>query len=370
MRVLTIAILAGGLLLADPIAGQSTLRLGTWNLEHLGYRQPPRKEADYAKMADVIRRTKVDVLAVQEIGGPEPLGKLCHAIGPGYSFVLGTTGGFRGNPGRISVGFVWNQRRVEFVQAEELLDLPRKVDGLPIFHRVPVAAVFRRRGGGLDFRAIVVHLKASRGSTNEAKRSAEVSMLANYLRELRQDENEDRDVVVLGDFNHTYGAPAHTAFMQHEVVSYLKPTRLRPTIVHFPEPIDHLAIGDGLEDELLTDSLTVHGDEAEADAVAWRSACSDHIPVTVDLRSEPDGDPRAQFRPVAKAHMLLPGAVPRPTAAKALTVGTAVDLITDDTTYHGVLAAPLGDWAILSLAEGGQVAIPRERIREVRPRKP
>ena len=370
MRALPVSLLACALALAGPVAGQSTLRIGTWNLEHLGFRKPAREDSDFARIGAVIRELGVDVLAVQEIGGPAPLAKLCREIGPSYSYVLGTTGGFYNDPGRISVGFVWNDDRVEMVQAADLLELPRRVDKLPIFHRIPVSAVFRSRDGGLDFRAIAVHFKAGRGASNEQKRTAEVNTLGGYITELLQGATEDRDIVVLGDFNHTYDAPAHEAFMRHGVVSYLRPAALRPTIVHFPEPIDHIALGPGLLPERIGGSLTVHGDAAEADAASWRETCSDHIPVTLDLSTAEDQDPTGTFRAASKEHTLLP-APPEPAATEEgatpgmLKVGVTVTVITDDARHRGVLAQPLGDWVILILPNNRVLALPRERVREI-----
>lgn len=359
-------------------AAQETLRLGTWNLEQLGFRKERRTEADYREMAGVIRELAVDVLAVQEVGGPEPLNVLCTALGPSYRFVLGTTGGFRGDSGRISVGFVWNRDRVELVQAEELLHFPRESDGLPIFHRVPVSAVFRSRGGGLDFRAVVVHLKASRGTTNEAKRKAEVATLAGYLKELAETPGEDRDVVVLGDFNHTYGSPAHTEFLRGGVVTYIKPAQLRPTILHFPEPIDQVAITPGLAEEIVEGSFTVHGDRAAADPAAWRKACSDHIPVTVLLLDDTDRDPEARFTLTDEQHRLqVGGGTATVTAsgkepAAPFAVGTAVTVRhrpgsdrPPPVDTSGVLLAPLGDWVMLQLANGHHLAIPASQVDSV-----
>lgn len=373
MRVHQCVIAACLALLASAAGAQDTLRLGTWNLEQLGFREQPRTAADHREMARVIRELPVDVLAVQEVGGPEPLGVLCSALGPAYEFVLGTTGGFGDDSGRISVGFVWNRDRVELLQAEELLDLPRESQGLPIFHRVPVSAVFRSRRGGLDFRAVVVHLKASRGTTNERKRVAEVAALAGYLKALAAAPEEDRDVVVLGDFNHTYGAPAHAEFLRHDVVTYVRPAQLRPTILHFPEPIDHVAIGPGLAEELVDGSFTVHGDRAAADPDAWRKACSDHIPVTVQLRDDQDRDPDARFRLANAAHRLAisgGGTADGPEPASPFAVGTAVVVVhePDHQQSSGVLLAPLGDWVILELPDRSQFAIPASRVASVHAR--
>jgi endonuclease/exonuclease/phosphatase family metal-dependent hydrolase len=379
------------------------LRIGTWNLEHLGQHDNARTDDDFRKIAAFILDLDVAVLAVQEVAGPEPLARLVGelnaraaplagapsaATAPPFQFVLGTTGGFGDGTGRISVGFLWDDRRVELCQAEELLQLPRERDGLPIFHRVPVAAVFRARaggtGGGLDFRAITVHLKASRGTTNDAKRKAEVQSLLAYIGELHAKQGEDRDILVLGDFNHGYGSPAHAAFTANGLVRYLRTDGDPPTIVHFAEPIDHLAITeDGLDLEVVPASRRVHDELLrELGQEAWRATYSDHLPVTVDLIAELDRDPQARFSPAGAAQELLPGsgaaaaaqpvspgpAPGAPPAADAFPVGCQVTVTyrgfegEPERQQKGTLREPLGDWVVIDAGSDGVLAFPAARV--------
>lgn len=289
---------------AEPTGESPRVRLGTWNLEHFGSRNPARTDADIEKIARFIVELRVDVLAVQEINGPKPLARLMAHLGDDYRFCLGTTGGFRRT--FISVGFIWNRKRIELVQCEEMRDFPSRKDGLPIFHRKPVNAVFRARSGGLDFRAITVHLKASRGKQNEAKRRAEATVLHDYILKLYSDPDEDRDIVVIGDFNHTYNAPAHAAFRAGEVVHYLG-KRTTPTIIWFDDPIDQIAVAAGFREEIVDNSFQVHNgtvdyrnpaltkEQLEAAEKNFQASYSDHFPVTVDLDAARDRDPDATF---------------------------------------------------------------------------
>ncbi|MCA8944032.1 MAG: endonuclease/exonuclease/phosphatase family protein [Planctomycetes bacterium] len=290
-----------------PLTSQDTLRVGTWNLEHFGGREPRRTEQDVQAIAEFIRTLDVGVLAVQEVRNREAIGKLVEQLGGEWNFVLGTTGSLSGADG-IHVGFLFDGAKVEFVQAEELLQLPsRTADGKePIFHRKPVAAVFRARGGGIDFRAITVHLKASRGDKNVTKRRGEVNALRTYVEELLRREGEDQDVVILGDFNHTYRALAFQDFTKGGFVEYLKAPRTPPTIVHFDEPIDHVAVTKGIRDDLASNRLDVHGTQAMRDKEKWRTTYSDHIPVTFELTNV-DRDPDATFAPVGSRQWLRPG---------------------------------------------------------------
>jgi hypothetical protein len=85
------------------------------------------------------------VLAVQEINGEAPLRKVAAAAGPSWHVLLGTSGGWDDGKTAQRIGFVYDSAVVDLLQAEELLQLPREFEGVPIFHRVPVTACFRTR---------------------------------------------------------------------------------------------------------------------------------------------------------------------------------------------------------------------------------
>lgn len=369
--------------LAACLPAQDTLRVGAWNLEHFGARRPPRTEANIQAIADKIREIRADVLGLQEIRTEEALQSLRAKLGGQWQYVIGTSGGFRDGTGAIRLAFLWNGARADLVQAEELLQLPSEDNGLPIFHRKPVSCVFRRKGGGVDFRAITVHFKASRGKQNEAKRCAEARNLKRYLTELLAKPNEDKDVVVLGDFNHTFDAPAYREFTAQGFCEYLRAPGNPRTIVHFPEPIDQVAlIGNGLADDLAASRLTVHGEQAAKDLQAWRNTYSDHIPVTVDLVANVDHDKTATFTRTNPKQWLKPGGAsavanaanaaaanansvrPRPLSrgskVRVLYLRYAEGGATRD--LHGVLAADLGKWVQVTTDDGVTVAIPAERV--------
>ena len=314
-----LAVLAGTTTAQDPAAttrpgAAPALRVGTWNLEQLGWRKDPPRPADaHAKIARWIRELGVDVLAVQEIGGPEPLRAIAAELGPRWAFVLGSSGTFTaretGETTRISVGFLWNDARVELLQAEELGGFPRKIDKIDVFHRVPVSAVFRDREQGFDFRAVTVHLKAGRGADNERKRGLEARQLAEWFDGLRRDPKEDRDVLLLGDYNHTFGDGAMGELTRGGVLEVLDDANARktPTILHFPEPIDHIALSPELRrGEYVKASSTVHDRLAQESREAWRAVYSDHLPVSATFRTAGDDDPDARFRPADPKHRLEP----------------------------------------------------------------
>lgn len=348
-------------------APAQSLRIGTWNLEQFGSRpDPSRTGREHEAIADYIRRLDVAVLAVQEIGGEEPLADLCRRIGRSWRCVLGRSGGHSDGKGRISVGFLFDDDRVELLLAEELLDLPRALEGQPIFHRLPVTACFRARDGGTDFRLVTVHLKAGRKEADFHKRRLEVATLRDWLLRLCGSPDEDQDVIVLGDFNHSYDAEARELFERGDLVRYLtscKPSD--PTIVHFDAPIDMIAVHRGCS-EVEADTFEVHNEDGLTDVQRWRSTYSDHFPVTVALRSGPDDDPAATFaRQPAHALPVLGGAAAAQDPAppeEPIRAGMRVQVITLNGRFEGQLLRPLGEWIHLRANDGRVTALPLRNV--------
>jgi endonuclease/exonuclease/phosphatase family metal-dependent hydrolase len=412
---------------SPPAAPATRVRLGTWNLEFFGNRRDhPRSKDDVRKVAAYIAELGIDVLAVQEIGTLEALQELAQLLGPRWQFVLGTTGMWRDGSGGQRVGFLWHDERIELLQAEELLSLPREAEDpqtgkLPLFHRIPVSAVFRTRGaagnGGLDFRAITVHLKADnrrdieqhmRDEMSTRKRIAEMAALGAALAQCLQRQGEDQDVVVLGDFNHVLARERTTETPDEAKVRFdlrvplleklpgfarLAPKEPAPTIRWFPESIDHVVVSADLQHEAVAGSVAIHGPFTQGtptDAVldAWQKTFSDHYPVTVDLDAALDHDPDATFAPVVASHELRAGgwaaANPAPANRPAtatpsagidaraaesmrLRIGQHVQVtLVNGRVHEGTLVSSLNaDWIQIDLDVGHVIAFPTRNVLSV-----
>lgn len=367
-----LGILAAALALAALLpAQQQEFTIGTWNLEFFGSRKDPapRTAEDVARTGALVRDLRVSLLAVQEIGGEPPLTELCRAIGPSWKFVLGTSGGWTDGSSRQSIGFLWDDAVLELLHAEELNGLPRRHENLPIFHRVPVTASFRDRRTQFDFRAVTVHFKAGQKKDDERKREYESGFLRQWLDTALGTTGEDQDVVVLGDFNATYGTMAETQLGRDGAFRLLRKEPREPTILHFEDPIDQVAVSRGFDevDEATFDS---HAELAAADREAFRKVHSDHFPVTVRVRSEGDADPDSRFVSGAPAAPLAvgPGA---PTAqanaapeAEPIGVGSRVQVVfLGGNTVEGTLLRRLdGNWVYLRDQSGSLLAVPASAI--------
>ena len=382
-RLLSSLVLA--LLLAAPVAAQNSAEffVGTWNIEFLGasptFRRdtPPRTDADVEKIGAKIRALNVCVLGVQEICGEAPLEQVCAAAGANWSFVLGTSGKWSDGKTQQGVGLLYDTDVVELLHAEERNDFPSERGGVNVFHRKPVTACFRHKASGCDFRVVVVHLKAGRKDKDRLKRRIEATHLREWLHDLQQRDGEDQDIVLLGDFNCTYGDKPEQVLEAGGGLQYLDHQQVAPTILWFDEPIDQIVVAEGCR-EVQRDSLRVHGVRGEQERLAWRRTYSDHFPVTCRVLAAGDDDPKAtfsrgpnsQFLPVSRRAATARANASAPSGAPGFAVGDRVRVLLDPSGYiDGELLAPLpegpGGWVQVR-TPGDTVAIPLRQVRQVR----
>lgn len=289
------------LLAFSSIAATAPLRISAWNLEHLGSRtDPERTDEDLEALVIKIRSLGVSILAVSEINGWRTLRDLTRRLGPEWDGVLGRSGFIGGNPPKqIGVGFLWDKSRVKLIHAEEWVDMPRRLEGLPVFHRLPVSASFRSVGGGPDFRLVAVHLKAGFNATDIKKRFLELGEIKNRIDALISRRREDLDIAVLGDFNHGARSPENTVFSGNGYSTYLVPKTHTSTIIHFNEQIDHIVPLSSFN-EIKPQTFQVIKGDGKYSKKTWRNRYSDHYPVIVELHSGPDDDPHARFSKTGK----------------------------------------------------------------------
>lgn len=376
-------------LLATTLAAQEVLtaqgnhafKVGTWNLEFLGatgnFRNdlPPRTEADHQAIGKKVAELGVCVLAVQEINDEASLRKVAAGAGPQWDVLLGTSGSWDDGKTAQRIGFLWDRSQVNLLFAEELLQLPREYEGQPIFHRVPVTAAFQHKASGCDFRLVTVHLKAGQKPADEHKRRGEATALAGWLDSLGNVPNEDPDVLLLGDFNSTYGKEPETLLEQTQRRRYLEHRAPTPTIMHFADPIDQVVVGHQFR-EVRLDSLTVDADFDGQPKDTWRRTYSDHFPVTATLVARSDDDPQAVFSR-GGPEQALPRAQPKaPKPPVTLQpepwppqVGQLVRVtLTDKRQLDGPLLQPLptgaGGWVVVEV-RGQIVGAPLAQVLSV-----
>jgi len=376
--ILRLLALSLSLCFALPAQEAKDIMLGTWNIEFLGadpkYRRdtPSRAPDDYVAIGRKVRDLGVAVLGVQEICGEAPLRLVARSAGPTWRAVLGTSGQWSDGKTQQGVGFLYDTDVLDLVHAEELLDFPSELDGVSVFHRKPVTAALRHRGTGSDFRIVVVHLKAGRKARDKQKRKAEATHLRAWVDSLLADPNEDHDIVILGDFNCSYGDAPETVLERGDVMRYVEHAKPGPTIMHFDTPIDQFCATRSFG-ELQSNSLTSHHVVGDKARLAFRKTYSDHFPVTARMTPLADDDPKATFRRGPAAQVLpttrranTAAGQPRRKAAAATwppKPGALVEVLVDGRVRKGVLVHMPVDrgWVVIDPGNG-VMAFPMHKI--------
>jgi endonuclease/exonuclease/phosphatase family metal-dependent hydrolase len=162
------------------------VRIATWNLRQFS----ERRDADLGAIAEVIRASAFDVIAIQEVKHD---GRAVDAL----LNVLGS-------PWRATSlsGVTGNHERFVFLYDGDHVQEVRGTGGAhfvssslaPVFARTPYQATFR--AGQFDFTLVTVHLSWD----DRERRRREDEALASLAADVAASSAE-KDVIVLGDFN-------------------------------------------------------------------------------------------------------------------------------------------------------------------------
>lgn len=209
VRVLSLCAL---LIMTQIAEAQSYLKLGSWNIEHLGKRpsgQHPKALAEHLLMASV------DVLALQEIydtddnDGTRTNKKLDDTFalvnkqpGQAWEYVLFANSDMTDTSQLC--GVAWNKARVQKVGDPLRLkvedDDPN--DDFKLWDRHPHAIKFSAGAGKTDFVLISLHMKSNVDEVQfgQTQRAKEAKTLVDQLATVKQ-HFKDQDVILIGDTN-------------------------------------------------------------------------------------------------------------------------------------------------------------------------
>ena len=288
MRLLSCLLIT--LLLALP-ARAAELKLATWNLAWLTLRPTgdpalpadvlARRSEDFDRLAGYARRLNADVVALQEIDGPEPAARV---FDPRHYQLL-----FAEEEDVQRVGFAIH-RSVRFERHPDLAELDLRPNGPHTLRRgVDVSII----GPGQRLRLLALHLVSfcheqplapPQGSACTSL-SRQVPLVAQWI---AARQREGVAFAVLGDLNRRIrpGEEMWEAFnaaapLLSVTEGFANPCWARPGGAGRPF-IDHILLGGPARDWLRRDSLKVLV-YAETDP-RLRNAISDHCPVGVQLR--------------------------------------------------------------------------------------
>ena len=205
MKTLALALLA------------ATLRIGAWNVEHLGnptsrgnHCVPAPHECAQSPqdLAEYIIASGADVLGLEEISEDLPGRKnatferalliVRQRTGRTWNHVL-----FPKDDEHQHIGVAWNTAKVQVVGEPFRLPVRTRLSGQSLWDRRPHAVKFSAGQGRTDFVVIVLHMKANRrenNAPNVRRRELEARELVRVLPSVRERLNDD-DVILIGDTN-------------------------------------------------------------------------------------------------------------------------------------------------------------------------
>ena len=286
-RVLAVLVVAGLLVLGGfwvwehhlrprhPVG--PTVRIATWNLRQFS---EGRSNIDLRAIADVIRSNQFDVVAVQEVKRDAAMvDRLLNVLGSPWRAT--SFSDVTGNHERFV--FLYHGDHVQELGTPHFIATADAV----IFDRVPYQQTFR--AGNFDFTLVTCHLYYGDGQTGSERRRREAEALARFARQLAE-RSDEKDVIVLGDFNEMRGAAANLPVFK---ASDLEPLNREPTNLSSKQVYDSLLINpshtrewNGHASAVRFDETTFRGD----DRAAARHV-SDHRPAFADFVTNlPDDD--------------------------------------------------------------------------------
>lgn len=284
------ALLALILLAVATPAAAAELKIASWNIawltlrpvEELNLDRPPpqRRAADFQLLAAYAKRLDADIVAFQEVDGPEAAARV---FDPGtYAFFFPEERDIQ----RTGFAVRRTLRAVQNPDLEALDTRPRARFSLRRGTDITVEAAGRR------LRLLSVHLDAGCRNDPFSRRGRDCETLAQQAGILggwaAERRREGIPFAILGDFNRAIGGP------EDDLMRALAPAGpLTRATEGVSDPcwagargprrfIDHILLGGEARGWLVPDSFRVLV-YAERD-LAWRERLSDHCPISLRLR--------------------------------------------------------------------------------------
>lgn len=259
----------------------TTIDIVTWNV--LFANGPAFSDYKRSNVASIIDNIDADIIALQEFPSSQEMANLLELL-PDYNGIVNPdTDGFNQNTAYIY--------RSETVALEDFRAI-YTTDSYA-FPRSPFVAEFQVSKGGplVELTLINIHLKASSGSENEARRKLANDALEDYVSDIRSNDATEK-VIVLGDFNDEiddstvysawYDFPEYYQFSTAPIFA----VDGQESFYSWPSFIDHILINQALFSQNgnyianSTETIRLHMMLTGFDAI------SDHNPVAAKFKFE------------------------------------------------------------------------------------
>jgi endonuclease/exonuclease/phosphatase family metal-dependent hydrolase len=193
------------------LSRSDTLRLGSWNIQHLGRKGTPRSEKDYQDLARIA--AYFDFLAVQEVMNFEGITSLKDALEKRTKENWGMSVSHRvgRHSYREKYAFLWRESKIR-----SRLGGLVYLDSRDVFEREPFSEMFETLDGEFRFLAANVHLiHGGSGQRGMQRRIKEVEALKEYWNYLSKEAFPQEEVLFLfGDFNLNPTHPGWRDFLE------------------------------------------------------------------------------------------------------------------------------------------------------------
>jgi predicted extracellular nuclease len=309
----------------QPVRGQGkpaeVLRIGSWNIEHLGdpdsRRGPafddktgkgiPQKAEDLARY---IRYARVDVLALQEIkaDGEAPAGfpkkyrtntiltrafnELNKTPGNNWKHVLFPK--MRAADQTQWTGIAWKESKVSVVG--DVYQVPvshaKSEKGFNKWDRAMHAVKFSAGKGKTDFLVLVLHLKANTTGNFADHRHEEIKELAAKLPLLDKAFPGEKDIIILGDTNILEAKEEAVAALEAKDFRDLNKADLDTHYGKGVQPFDRIFVPKKQPEFAVSqfDVLAEFQKKEKLSFAEYRTRYSDHYIVVTEIRVMADDD--------------------------------------------------------------------------------
>jgi len=178
--------------LVQKVGSDASFEIMTWNIENF----PLSGATTVNNVKTIIRNLDVDFIAVQEIGSISSFNTLLDSLA-GWNGALSSDSY---GTWYQKTGFIYKSEFISISNVKNIFDGP---DDWYAFPRPPLTGYVEIKDAGgtkFNFHIIVLHLKASGGDDNEARREAACEDLKVYI-DAEIAAGADPDFMVLGDWN-------------------------------------------------------------------------------------------------------------------------------------------------------------------------
>lgn len=283
-----VVLLWSGCARQSAIENRDNIVVGTFNIAWLGdgtNDRVDRTDEDYKRIAEVIRETGVDIMGLQEVENAEAVDRVLQYL-PGYERIVGTKG---------------RQQNVAAIYRSDIeVRLVEEYAPIAITEgRNRPGLILQCKAGNFDWLMMVVHLKStSRYDSTDEMREESYRTRRLQARRLHDwaetvvGETEEKDIIVVGDFNDTPTRkknPTLNTLLADDVLTFLT-TDLQSCKKASWKVIDHIVVSKSASNRYVDGTamnwnMYQQYDKDDAEKV------SDHCPIIAQFETvSPDND--------------------------------------------------------------------------------